>query len=255
MLKKYFEHFIKSELREGEEMLLQSASYNYDNFNIKLNENFVEQILNEGIDIQASVERIKHKLFGQKKRIQDAGYDAEELEKKIKMKASTVAGGVRGSKNPEAASKSITRTLVEIFKEIDVKHIPKSLLLLVLIFIINSFAAAILTVMFGPIGGMVLTSVVVAPMTEEYAKNLSIKEGHSGTFFVVFNTAEVALYLGKGASLAVRMLPLMMHLTTTVVQRRIMKDPNGPDDKDKKAFATGVLIHGIYNFLAVAGSI
>jgi hypothetical protein len=166
-------------------------------------------------------------------------------------------------RNKQEISRSVTDTLKDIFQEVGLDQLGASLALMTMIFIIAILVEIILIIIIGPVGASILGAVVVAPIVEELAKTISIEGGYSGTFFWVFNAMEFSLYVtqmvGAGVALPVAMgiraIPVVMHLATTVAQKRIIDSSAGENDKASalaQAHKTGVIIHGIWNFLCVA---
>jgi len=113
----------------------------------------------------------------------------------------------------------------------------------------------------GPIAGSMLTTVVVAPFVEEFGKFTSIKKNKSGIYYVVFNIIEFSKLVTKGASPLSRIPALVIHLITTIVQKKGIdkaseeKDSAKRSEKEKKAYLKGVMIHGIFNAFLTVGSI
>jgi hypothetical protein len=150
--------------------------------------------------------------------------------------------------------------------EVAFNKIGKSLVLLSIILIINTFLHNFLAVVCMIIGlppslGYAMGSIFVAPLTEETAKMISIQGGFTGTFFVVFNVAEFSMYmvrlLGAGMDIVTatvaRLLAVGLHATTTLIQKYYYD--KYPKDENKKytGYKLGILIHGLWNFMAVMG--
>lgn len=110
---------------------------------------------------------------------------------------------------------------------------------------------------------------IVAPICEELAKRISIKGEFETEFLIVFNIYESAIYIkgmikGKFGqkikfiqALAIRLGPILMHITTTIVQFLTQdKDIQSklgltkPEDKAKLSNLgnlIGFLIHALWN--------
>lgn len=121
-----------------------------------------------------------------------------------------------------------------------------------------------------------ITATLVAPIVEESAKDQAIKGGFELEFAFIFNMFELSLYVKSMVkskiyslidAIKIRIGPVIMHLTTIVIQKLctldfIIKDlgfdPKKEEDR-KKASAlgkfVGELIHFIWNFTCILVSI
>jgi len=103
---------------------------------------------------------------------------------------------------------------------------------------------------------VMLVSIIVAPLTEEFAKRIAIKDDFGWTFGFVFTGVETAGAIHKGVTafgvkgsknisrlVFLRLLAVVMHFTTIFVQKLFGKD-------SKNGFYIAVLIHAVYNATA-----
>jgi len=105
---------------------------------------------------------------------------------------------------------------------------------------------------------MYLSAVFIAPIFEEIGKNISIKQGFTGGYFILFNIAEFLTYfirmLLMGISvfsiIIMRLLPIIMHYTTTRIQYKFFNE-----NKERVGLTLGTLIHMMYNGIAVVADI
>lgn len=162
----------------------------------------------------------------------------------------------------------------------DKAKIIQSIILTIHVCVCNTIAMYILIALsgFNVIVGQALSAVIVAPINEEMGKRIAIKGGFQAEYQVVFNIVEASQYIltmmGPGIvgnpfakkisfiqALKVRIFPILMHITTTIVQfltqNKAIQTKIGltkPEDKAKLSnlgYLIGMLIHGTWNFLAV----
>lgn len=133
-------------------------------------------------------------------------------------------------------------------------NLGNSILLLLVVLIINTFFMTIAFQLFGFSLGMIILAVLIAPITEEVSKYISIKRNHSGAFFIIFNAFEITTYvsqmlmLGVSApvAIAVRLVAAFMHFFTTSIQRHYIDKK-----QDKIGVYLAIFIHGLWNLMAV----
>lgn len=120
--------------------------------------------------------------------------------------------------------------------------------------ICNSIASILLMQYFGFMKGLKLLTVLVAPLTEEYCKQVALRIGGATTglkYTAVFSGIEAAdyvlrLYKYVGPRIFLyRFVAIMLHFTTTLVQHAVTE----VTEKKLKSFAflVGVMIHSLYN--------
>lgn len=139
-----------------------------------------------------------------------------------------------------------------------------AVILFLIVLSVNTTIHIVLWVIFNQTIANNVTSVLVAPITEEFAKQVSIKGGFTAEFAAIFNAYEITSYtikyspfFGVEKMIIVRLKVALMHLTTTLIQwltnnAKIV----GIENKEKASVIgniVGVLIHGCWNSLAVLG--
>jgi len=116
-----------------------------------------------------------------------------------------------------------------------------------------------LTLAFGPIGDTLYSyiySVIVAPLTEEYAKRVSIEKNIPWLYTGIFAGFEFLSSIMISVNpiyVALRAAVVLMHLTTTFIQKKFMNISDKSIDPKKMktlGFVFAVLIHGLWNLLA-----
>ena len=159
-------------------------------------------------------------------------------------------------------------------KEELAKHEPtklkKAAVLLIEVILIHDILSTLFSILFGPIAANIILGVIIAPITEESAKALSIKGGYEKEFFLMFNILECGSYVMRSMILGVpfknalraRLICVGMHLTNTIIQwlsrnEKIQKalKLNIEDEEDKETCGMigqmiGWFIHTIWNLLA-----
>ena len=121
--------------------------------------------------------------------------------------------------------------------------------------IINEVADVVLSTLFGPKIGKLLTSCVFGPMNEEFLKYIAIKTGYPFTITGIFAGIEAFTYIRKfmrtikhvGFILqyaAYRLIGVAVHFATLIVSKYF-------HEKDSPAlgYTLGVIIHGLFNLL------
>lgn len=159
---------------------------------------------------------------------------------------------------PEVISKTVTNVSSSIFKEISAESNESAAYILIVLLITTIVAQLALIVLLGPIG-VLLHAVVVGPVIEEMGKNISIKHGHSGSFYILFNAVEFLTYVGSMTAMGiplpiavgVRIPALFIHFCLTKLQKNTMTK-NKYNDEDMArgaALIQGSVLHGLFNFL------
>lgn len=173
--------------------------------------------------------------------------------------------------------------MVEILKDIDIDEelkqdkydtnkIWKAIICLVVVVVINSIIIAVFQILLGPFLGMKVGAIIIAPITEELAKKVSIKGKFTVEFAAVFNVYEFSSYvLQMGAArinivsaAKLRLMAVGMHLTTTLVEYLTSNEKiqnalglKSKEDKDKLSFighCAGMMIHATWNFMSVSSN-
>lgn len=204
------------------------------------------------------IEKYKSNLNNIKSQLIQAGVEIETITKIVKPHALAAAKDVK-----KGNTKTIGTHFQQILKEMQetpiINQLAKSLLILLIVITINTFV--VLFLVFQGVHPLLIiptVAIFVAPLTEEAGKYFSIKKKATGMYFLVFNFVEFTLYLaqllGLGMSLSTiiisRLLAVMMHYITTMVQWKYIKK-----GKDKRGFITATIIHTLWNFFASLGNI
>ena len=217
----------------------------------------------------------------------------EKLKKRLAPKvASDRARLIQASKtkgvineDTEQANKLLSHNISNYFKEAisemniaikDVKskkntNFTDAIVSFLLVFIANTFAAAVITsILFGLLGmpiltasgvGMLLVAFMVAPLTEEYAKKNAIENDYASEYILTFNVGEYLLYVSqfkfKIGIILLRMLPFLMHFTTMSILKgnfnKSSKYSVGTNRKvDDEDFSNAIKVHAGYNIAGVA---
>ena len=148
---------------------------------------------------------------------------------------------------------STLEDVMEKDKSFTKAKIEKALKLLLCVCIVNATCDLVLTILFKGIGSY-LTGVLVAPIVEENAKQIAIKDGITKEFTVVFNAFEYTEYLFKYgpksgfANVAkLRVFPVAMH----IIHKELGIEDLEKDEKKKRisfiGHLIGVLIHAAWN--------
>jgi hypothetical protein len=191
--------------------------------------------------------------------------------KRIVSKLLTILRGVKSKDEAKLASQKIQKVLVsevEKAKEMGFfRALAESVKIFVLVVIVNSIVAgitiAICTMLTGPaIGGqlgMAITAIIVAPFTEEIAKNAALKQDFPWLYVTFFAWAELLMYVAAGVPFVIRLLPLAMHYGTVWVQKymrdRAIDRDEDVDEANSTGLKLGIVIHSLWNTLAVLSKV
>ena len=136
-------------------------------------------------------------------------------------------------------------------------------LALLVVIVINSVLAIIFTVMFGPLTATAITAIFVAPLTEESGRAISLRAGGVNSlsaFTASINVFEFVTYvqdmLRKGVKLIVaiplRIIGALFHSFLQTLQLKgYAEELQGKKDGGINSLLLAMLIHGLYNFLAM----
>ena len=214
---------------------------------------------------------------------------------KVNKAAKEIVGIAKKEGATQASKKKIQNIVSELFEDLaheisykkilendKVKEIPRKKLasagiLLLWTLIINSLASVVLTLITGPTVGMQITIVVVAPLVEESAKQISMKGNFDKEFYILFNAFEATSYIARfiptiiqcklldgSAKEAIKGIfrargaAIGMHTVTTVIHKifenektwKMLKIKDEKEAKDMAtliAFILGVLVHATWN--------
>ena len=166
---------------------------------------------------------------------------------------------------------NLTDAEKEKLKKFDNANVLKSIGLILEIIISQLFCTIILSIIFGPAIGNFLVVTFVAPITEETAKSIAIKNKYATEFTVIFNIFEASGYIiglkGAGVpfanALRTRILAVGMHISTTIVEwlstnpkvlEKLGIDKDDEEAKKKTRFigqVIGMIIHFAWNLAGV----
>lgn len=189
--------------------------------------------------------------------LKDIKYQVNQSKRKIVKELNTV-----NKKNIKNVSKKVTKIIVNDIEELTQKQkIIKSIAILIILVYVQlitiAIAGLIITPIFGTIGTIIFAACIVAPLTEEYAKRLAIKENYPWLYTTVFSLLEFARYFmiftSGGLSIPVvagaRIAVVGMHFFTTWIQKKFHDTKN--KNVSKFGYIVAVLIHAAWNAMAI----
>jgi|GEM_PF-3067540 len=232
------------DVREDHRLLMESATS-------QVKENKEVTRLFNGKELQKEINEEARRIFGQIKFL-------KLNENNIKNFSNEITKSVNALYDKNVGS--IQRNFVSIYNDgkFSKKDIINSIGLCYVVLVVNSLLAAILALFLTPTISMLVTSSIVAPITEEFAKQYSIKFKFGNTFIAVFNLFETGLYffqiskmLGKKVSVKtlfkLRTPAIIMHFVTYAIHKLKF---NKLTDKQNRilTFVVSAGIHSAFNY-------
>lgn len=150
----------------------------------------------------------------------------------------------------------------------DARNITKSLILLLIVASINDIFTILFILLFSqnPLLGERISAIIVAPLTEEAGKIISIKGKFDKEYFFIFNAFEFATYVKLGVNagadlkkmVLLRSIAVSAHFTFTLIHKFMQSDiikklfnPKDEKDFEDKCIFTGniigVALHTLFN--------
>lgn len=220
------------------------------------------------------VKKVSNKLNLVKKYAAKYGITQSGIDKMVSGVQSKIRNMYDSGMSPEEAGKNVSKMLkkavIQKLKQTKAKYkelrTDQKILIAVLGFICimvmnTTVALMLMATPIGPAAALHITCVVVAPMVEEALKSFFIAKGMpwvgTGVVFglelvnYMFNGMKMGLRLGR--FLIARLCGLLMHFSTTFVQKKII-DSASEESKSEAMFvawATGFAIHAMWNLMAV----
>jgi hypothetical protein len=128
-------------------------------------------------------------------------------------------------------------------------------LILYLIRNINTLGAAICDLLFpSTIAILIFSSVIIAPIVEEYGKRFCLKRNFIFLFTLIFGFGELLFYMMEGVSFSSRISVVFVHLTLAFVQKTFHDRSIEKNNEwiSKFGFLGAILIHSFYNLSVIA---
>lgn len=153
--------------------------------------------------------------------------------------------------------------------EYSIDKIKDALLIFIIGTSISSLITGFLIGFFGFNAGIIISVTIASPIIEELEKQISIRKNCIAEFTIIFNTFEFSSYVtqmtpqaGLANAIKLRLLPVAMHLATTIIQfltnnKNIQKKLGIDKDEDKQEKITlighiiGTIIHCAWNSISV----
>lgn len=205
--------------------------------------------------------------------LEDKGIPISEIKKLVKTAVSKIMRilkRIKTKKQAKQASKELQTVFVNSVKNLRdasfLEAVAESLATIVVVIFVNSIVAglviAILSLMVGPVIapklGMAITAIIVAPFTEEVAKNLALRNNYPWLYVTFFAWAELLMYVSAGVPFVIRLLPLAMHYATVWFQKYMyekgLESGKSEDESASTGLKLGIVIHSLWNTMAVLTS-
>jgi hypothetical protein len=193
-----------------------------------------------------TISKSKEKLIGAKINISKVEKTITKHLKRIKITKSTDIK--TGSEKIKETYKNI---MLELFNEGIIKNIGKGILLALIVIIINQITTELIFDLFDDRStAYLIGAIIIGPLIEEIFKFLSIKWKSTAGHFAAFNVMElVVTVFVNHVGLIYRILPIIMHGTTTMFQKFFYDNEITIDKNKIKSFGllVGLIIHMVFN--------
>lgn len=163
--------------------------------------------------------------------------------------------------SPETINKGAVKTqiseMIEEIKDKGFRSLTVPIISVAVAVFINTMMMMLFVSMAGPVVGMMMTAVLIGPVTEEIGRFINVRRRDGGRFNIIFNITEYFMYVFQAATLGIpiaamavlRILPVIMHTLWTVITRKnAQADANVPPMKSLAA-------HALFNAMPLIGSI
>ena len=226
----------------------------------KLNINkFYQNFVQNGLDSEKKINEIKNKK----------NINTTKIEKIVKHFTKQAITDFTNSTNKK--SFSFNKYINEAFQTViksnvvndDIGGVSKSIILIIAILVVNYFISSILLT-FGFPSNFVsnFSNIISAPLTEETAKFISVKQNFTKEFFIIFNITEFTLFIIAAASTGiltpahvfVRLIVIGFHLLLTLIHVSARNESKKSENKDNNLPLIGLsmatVLHAVWNSLA-----
>ena len=176
-------------------------------------------------------------------------------------------------KTPEQASKIMVKKasvivkdaankVIENAKDLDLSEkVMIGIIGFIIIIVINTAILGMLLRYAGIQAATYITTIIVAPMVEEATKAYFIDLGMPWVGTGIVFGIELGMYMftlislgaNKVRALLVRLITLLVHFTTTFIQKKIVEKNEDDETAKIKAWAVGVGIHMSWNLFGMIG--
>lgn len=145
-----------------------------------------------------------------------------------------------------------------------------ALVLVGIVLSVNTLFSALFTILFGPLGGVTITSIVIAPITEEISKLVAVRfeKDRSGLIYnVVFNVTEFMIHFNRmynagvpaPIAIGIRIPAIILHsVNTWLISIGFKSDVEKGKSEDTAGSVATILtmcIHSIFNAMAITVSL
>jgi len=139
--------------------------------------------------------------------------------------------------------------------------INKSIIILIIVILINSFTFTLCAALtpITPIAPFIVP-ICIAPITEEIAKQISIRGDYPWLYTTIFAGTEFAIYIPKllaygmslPAAILTRLVALAFHFATTAIQKTFYDRgiQSGSETEKETGLFVGMTLHCIWNSVA-----
>jgi len=208
---------------------------------------YIERALSK-LKINAASIKSKAKDFGIKlEKDYKKGLTYEQASKKLTTTAVTIVGN------------SLYQVKDKVLEMPMGEKILVSIASLLVVIFVSAAMGGVATVTLGPKVASFVTTVVVAPMIEEAAKNYFVQQKMpwvgTGVIFGIEAVSYIITLFMQGftnisKTLLLRLITLLMHFATTYIQKQIIEKGES-ENKEFIAWTVGVGIHASWNILAI----
>ena len=232
-----------------------------------------DYMLNEGITPQRVTTFVTKQINGIENKLKKFGVNVSQIKRKAKSMVPMLKREYEAGKSIDEVSKILMKAarqtvisyLTKAKHEIAEFGVSEKIILslagFIIILFINSFLLSFASAFLNPQLALNITAIVVAPMVEEAVKNYFIQMNMPWIGTSIVFGIEAIMYImtlaSKGLNIPktviVRLVSLLMHFTTTYIQKKVIESSKSEIDKSQKIFTAwiiGVGIHASWNIFA-----
>ena len=219
-------------------------------------------------DVDSAVSNYQNRMDGVRKELRRRGVDTGRVELEAEAAGRRIGQRLKSgdvSKSLRALLEDTQADFLTTFRTMyddlgDQKDLESGVELFLLVLFANTVASIVLSVLVGPMAGMMVTAVIVAPFTEETARREAIQRGYGlSSFTAAVNAFEFISYVSRmlqvgvslGVAVTIRLTMAVFHQFLGALQKwGYVKDIQAgvdPVNAGKFEYGAAIFIHALNN--------